>query len=293
MRGVARPRTGAGSAEARPPADPALVGLILSLKDPSVVYFHPWNSIGVQVLNVLRDAITDSPVRAGVNWFGCVVKLSDPTKLDEFVSDGGLGMLTQDILRATSLGQLAGSDGCLAHLYKFADRDTAEVWLRKVSAASIESMKRRGMGEEVENEKETTDAELRLLGRVSYTMLRERLAESFDRDRVQIAAKLEQPLNVEINARPHASYDEKKELAKWVNAELRRFGLALKCPKTGRPAILIGHATGVPGVGRFHIEVLGEEGVAKRTYTGVQLPTLELTLADLTWAKGSAARGRE
>lgn len=291
MRGVARPRAGAGSAEARPPAEPALVGLILSLKDPSVVYFHPWNSIGVQVLNVLRDAITDSPVGAGVNWFGCLVTLDDSAKLHEFVSDGGLGMLTRELLRATSHGQLAGSDGCFAHLYKFPDRDTAEVWLRKRAAPSTESVKSGGMGEGSENEKRAADAELRSLGRISYTMLRERLAESFDRDRVRIAAQLEQPLNVEINARPHASYDEKKELAKWVNGELRSFGLAIKCPKTARPAILLGSPTGTPGVGRFHLEVMTDEGIPKRTVTSVEVPRLGLMLADLSWAK-SGGRGR-
>lgn len=126
-----------------------------------------------------------------------------------------------------------------------------------------------------------------------YPARRQVLAALHDVTRSTIAKALESVLNDHAAEMPHATYEEKKELAKWVNAELRRFGLAIKCPKTGRPAILIGHATGVPGVGRFHIEVLGEEGVAKRTFTGVQLPKLELTLADLTWAKGSAARGRD
>lgn len=126
-----------------------------------------------------------------------------------------------------------------------------------------------------------------------YAARRGALTALHDVTRSTIANALEPALNEQAAAMPHATYEEKKDLAKWINAELRRFGLAIKCPKTGRPAILIGHATGVPGVGRFHIEVLGEEGVAKRTYTGVQLPKLELTLADLTWAKGSTVRGRE
>jgi hypothetical protein len=184
------------------------------------------------------------------------------------------------------------ADGWIS-LRLFPDRATAEAWLRSAMPAIGAFEKRRGMGAGDKGQSQRPSKPLGPLKRADYDSLRQRLTESFDRGREQMAAELEQPLNDEASNRPHESYEEKKELAKWVNAELRRFGLALKCPKTGRPAILIGHATGVPGVGRFHIEVLGEEGVAKRTYTGVQLPTLELTLADLTWAKGSAARGRE
>jgi hypothetical protein len=180
-----------------------------------------------------------------------------------------------------------------ATLRLFADRASTEAWLRSTMPALVPLEKKGEMVGEREGLGEGKHALRPRSDRVDFATLRHRLTESFDRSRVQIASEFEQPLNDEATSRPHESYEEKKELAKWVNAELRRFGLALKCPKTGRPAILIGHATGVPGVGRFHIEVLGEEGVAKRTYTGVQLPTLELTLADLTWAKGSAARGRE
>ena len=49
-------------------------------------------------------------------------------------------------------------------------------------------------------------------------------------------------------------------LAKWVNAELRKLGLALVCPKTRRPAILLADPGGVPGVGRFQFQSETPEG---------------------------------
>lgn len=184
------------------------------------------------------------------------------------------------------------ADGWVS-LRLFADRASAESWLRSSMPALVSVEKKREIIGGVEDSGQNKRSARGGGDRVDFAALRQQMTESFDRNREQIAAELEQPLNDEVSHRAHESYEQKKELAKWVNAELRRFGLAIKCPKTGRPAILIGHATGVPGVGRFHIEVLGEEGVAKRTYTGVQLPKLELTLADLSWAKGSAVRGRE
>lgn len=102
--------------------------------------------------------------------------------------------------------------------------------------------------------------------------------------RSAIAESFEAALNREASERPQQTYEDKKALAKWVNAELRELGLTVRCPKTGRPAFVRGHAGGTPGVGRFHLEITDERGVQQRTVTSVNLPYLNLEADDLARA---------
>ncbi len=94
--------------------------------------------------------------------------------------------------------------------------------------------------------------------------------------RREMAARLQPLLNVHIQAMPHDTYEEKKALARLVNDELRRFDLAIKCPKTGLPALLVGDPGNHPEIGRFCIEIKAEDGKRKRTVNTPQLPQLEL-----------------
>jgi hypothetical protein len=118
----------------------------------------------------------------------------------------------------------------------------------------------------------------------SYAQLREELAAHSDASRKKIAAVLEPALNAKAAMLPHATYDEKKTLAKWANAELRRFGLAIRCPRTGKACLLMGNPGGQPGKGRFVLEYTDESGKRHHPFTSVTLPHLELTLDDLTRA---------
>jgi hypothetical protein len=97
--------------------------------------------------------------------------------------------------------------------------------------------------------------------------------------RQQLAAELAPALNARIRQMPHGTYEEKKELAQWVNDELEPLGLAVQCPKTGLPAKLRGHAGNWPGVGRFAFEVYHDGKRKLSTYSDA-LP--ELTLTDAT-----------
>lgn len=109
-----------------------------------------------------------------------------------------------------------------------------------------------------------------------------RTLHSMIRSAVVIA--FEPVLNEMAQSLPQATYEEKKALAKWVNAEIRELGLAIRCPKTGLPGILRGHAGGIPGVGRFHVEVTDAQGVQRRTVTSTTLPKLDLMPDDLARA---------
>jgi len=110
--------------------------------------------------------------------------------------------------------------------------------------------------------------------------------------REAIARSIEPVLNDKVRSMPMATYEDKKALAKWVNAELNDLGLALRCPKTGRPAWLLGHASGTPGVGRFHYELSDPREGHRRTVTSTALPHLEL-MPDRLWrSPGTKGRGR-
>lgn len=74
-----------------------------------------------------------------------------------------------------------------------------------------------------------------------------------------IAQQLEKQLNTKLRTMPHSSYEEKKELAIWVNRELREFSLALRCPKTGTPTTLQVDLGSSPATGRFRLRSVTDE----------------------------------
>lgn len=108
-----------------------------------------------------------------------------------------------------------------------------------------------------------------------YDERAEKLARLNHDVRQYIAAELGPDLNARIQAMPHDTYEEKKELARWVNEELRRFDLAIKGP-TGEPSILLVMPGHEPEIGRFVIEHKTREGKRVRPVTSTQLPYLEL-----------------
>ena len=112
-----------------------------------------------------------------------------------------------------------------------------------------------------------------------YRPLTGKLLDVDDRFRRSMASRLANAFNVEVSTMPAATYDDKRTLARWVNAELRRFGLAVVCPKTQRPAVLLADPGGIPGAGRFQFQSETPEGRKVRAYSSAVLPRLELTAA--------------
>lgn len=102
------------------------------------------------------------------------------------------------------------------------------------------------------------------------------LSEIHHAFRLNLADSLAPALNDTIQAMPHGTYEEKKILAKWVNDELRRFDLAIKCPKTGQPSILATGTGNHPEIGRFSIEHKTADGKRARPVNSPELPHLEL-----------------
>ncbi len=129
---------------------------------------------------------------------------------------------------------------------------------------------------------------------LDFAARREALRELHGAVRTAFASSFEAVLNAHAATLPQQTYEDKKTLAKWVNAELRELGLTIRCPRTGQPALLRGHPGGVAGVGRFHLEITDSAGVQRRTVTSVTLPELQLQPDDLTRApygeRGSRSR---
>ena len=107
-----------------------------------------------------------------------------------------------------------------------------------------------------------------------YDGLSAALTEIHHAYRQNLADSLTPALTVKIQEKPHAGYEDKKELAKFVNAELRKYGLTIKCPKTGRPASLGADPGNHPAEGRFHLLTEAEDGKKVRTLNTPQLSTL-------------------
>jgi hypothetical protein len=110
------------------------------------------------------------------------------------------------------------------------------------------------------------------------------LEGTYDAVRGAIAEVLEPALNLEAAHRPHETYEQKKDLAKWVSAQLRRFGLAVQCPRTGKPCRFMANPGGQPGVGRFLLEYTDETGRRQHPFTSVALPQMSLMPDDLSRA---------
>lgn len=96
--------------------------------------------------------------------------------------------------------------------------------------------------------------------------------------REEAAAALTEPLNTAVAQMPAATYEEKKIVATWVNEQLREYGLAVKCPRSGLPGILQANPGNDPARGRFRIEVLDAKGQRQHHMTAVRLPELSLVV---------------
>jgi hypothetical protein len=93
----------------------------------------------------------------------------------------------------------------------------------------------------------------------------------------EIAAALEPALNRRLEAMPHDDLMAKRELAIWTNEQIKRLGLAIRCKRTGRPAILLGAADKAGDTeGRFRLELRDEDNRVIRTLSKRRLPHLEL-----------------
>jgi hypothetical protein len=126
----------------------------------------------------------------------------------------------------------------------------------------------------------------RALGAIpqAYEKKHEALLKFSLASRAVIARVLEPALNEEAKSHPQNTYEDKKALAKWINAQLRSLGLAIQDPKTGKPCHLVGSPGNRPGIGRFMLNITDESGRLVHSVTSVTLPHLQLIPDDLSRA---------
>jgi hypothetical protein len=99
-----------------------------------------------------------------------------------------------------------------------------------------------------------------------------------------IAAQLEPALKARMQVLPQNTYEDKKALTKWVNAELRRYGLAIRVEtveKIGEnvetkvyPAILASDVGKRREEGRFQLEYMSDVGKKLRPVSTPALSVL-------------------
>jgi hypothetical protein len=175
-----------------------------------------------------------------------------------------------------STGQATASlteQGYTIHLRLFEDSVTAKEWV-ETQCLPVEQQTRQIVQKDSKDSlrKAFEAVELALSSLPSgFAARRGALVNLHDHVRAAIARSFESALNERAASLPGDTYEDKKVVARFVNSELREFGLAIRCPKTGLPAFLVAHPGGRPGIGRYHLEVV-EFGKPRRTVTSSELP---------------------
>lgn len=134
-----------------------------------------------------------------------------------------------------------------------------------------------GMSESFEKGLQSLLRELAGKPVADFTSLVTRFVTATHTFRAGLAELLDGPLNDHLKTLPQETPAEKQALASWLNAQLRPLGLAVRCPKTGRPSVLISDLKESGShIGRFRTENRDENGAKVRPWTSTQLPVLEL-----------------
>ncbi|MDL1904525.1 hypothetical protein FBT69_06900 [Synechococcales cyanobacterium CNB] len=123
-----------------------------------------------------------------------------------------------------------------------------------------------------EKEPKGIDAKLRRIEQLfaerkrdDYESLRARLTEARELFHDALAERFAAAFNAHLAAQPHETLAEKRDLTREANADLRALGLAVRCPRTGEPAMLQTDSGYRPEAGRFQLLLLrsGEQFKSK------------------------------
>lgn len=84
--------------------------------------------------------------------------------------------------------------------------------------------------------------------------------------------------NAALTERNADNLETQRDLCAWANQTLAELGLAVRCPKTGKPALLLVDVrSAADEVGRYRLEVRDDHGRPQRTLCSTTLPVFELT----------------
>ena len=108
------------------------------------------------------------------------------------------------------------------------------------------------------------------------TKLNSTFIESVDHRLRPMIEPIERDINERLSNLEPSTLPQKQEFAKAVNAELRSLGLAIRCPKTNRPSILVADPSSHPSNGRFQLQHKGLDDKPKRSFSTVNLKNITL-----------------
>jgi hypothetical protein len=111
-------------------------------------------------------------------------------------------------------------------------------------------------------------------GSEDYLAAASKLRTARDAFHEEIASRLCDSLNNHIAKMPQSTLEDKKSLAKWLNAEMRSLGIAIRCLKSGGPAYLQAAVGDDRLRGRFQVCLLEHPNHA-RTQSMQELTSLE------------------
>jgi hypothetical protein len=92
----------------------------------------------------------------------------------------------------------------------------------------------------------------------------------------KIVAEMTRPLSMYVETQPCDTFDEKRSLASWVNAETQRLGLRLQCPNTGLPATLSAELS--PTGSRFSLHIRTDDQRNVKSFSSKRLPRITLMI---------------
>lgn len=104
----------------------------------------------------------------------------------------------------------------------------------------------------------------------------------------ELAAALSGPFASKLRQMDRRDLESRRELAAWANDQTRTWGLAIRCPATGAPSILIADARDEEGSpGRLRLQHRDHDGRVIRTCGSTSLPKFVL-MEDLPRKEGRA-----
>lgn len=260
-------------------------GVVLDLAHSQARSAYASDADAIRLGEFFRGAMAEAPATHRVGYLGLVGAL-DPRSWDAELASWLPVELRSRLAGSRSDGKAEIQDAarrCRIRLRQSENCGTVSEWVRSDLEWFDEVPIPEMTGGELEGQTEQVRGAARRFAEslpAGYALRRDAAYRLQRVVREELVRAIEPVLNAEAQDRPHSTYAEKKSLARWLNGELRRLGLALRDP-SGHRCFLLGSTGGPGGNGRFVFEYTDERGVRRHPVSSAVLPHLELMPDDL------------
>lgn len=114
-----------------------------------------------------------------------------------------------------------------------------------------------------------------------YRAVMQRMLSAREKFHYLLAESLCEAFNANVALMPQKTLAEKQALTRRANLDLRMLGLAIRCPKTGEPAMLLADQGYDSETGRFQLRLVQGAQQHRVTVSSRLLPRLDLMEAPL------------